>query len=233
MNGAETGQEVGASAAGATTPVARRRRFSARRDNHMARRALRLLCLLAFCASSAADAPWPERRPLAANTDVSDGRPAAGKNDAESEDAPAKSEATPPESEATPPEGDDLDAIIADILSRPANEAEGAATAKQCIARLRIDRTEVLNERFIVFHMRAGKKYLVQFRNRCPGLRRRGVIELESRSFQVCAMDSVRGRYGVGIGGMWGPRCLIPGFEPVTEAQIEFIEEALRDGGPS
>ena len=232
MNGAETGHEVGASAAGATVPaeiafVARRRRFSARRDHHLARRALRLLCLLAFCASSAADAPWPERRPLAANTDASsDGRPAAGKNDAESEDAPA-------ESEATAPEEDDLDAIIADILSRPANEAEGAATAKQCIARLRIDRTEVLNERFIVFHMRAGKKYLVQFRNRCPGLRRRGVIELESRSFQVCAMDSVRGRYGVGIGGMWGPRCLIPGFEPVTEAQIEFIEEALRDGGPS
>ena len=234
MNGAETGQEVGASAAGATAPVARRRRFSARRDHHMARRALRLLCLLAFCASSAADAPWPEQRPLAANADASsDSRPAAGKNDAEGEDAPAKSEATPPESEATPPEGDDLDAIIADILSRPANEAEGAATTKQCIARLRIDRTEVLNERFIVFHMRAGKKYLVQFRNRCPGLRRRGVIELESRSFQVCAMDSVRGRYGVGIGGMWGPRCLIPGFEPVTEAQIEFIEEALRDGGPS
>lgn len=231
MNGAETGHEVGASAARATVPaqiapVARRRRILARRDHHRAGHALRLLCLLAFCASSAADAPWPEQRPLAADTDASSGgRPAAGRNDAEGGDAPAESEPTAPEEE-------DLDAIIADILSRPAGEAEGA-TAKQCIARLRIDRTEVLNERFVVFHMRAGKKYLVQFRNRCPGLRRRGVIELESRSFQVCAMDSVRGRYGVGIGGMWGPRCLIPGFEPVTEAQIEFIEEALRDGGPS
>ena len=131
------------------------------------------------------------------------------------------------------PQERELEAIIADILSGAASDAEGASGTEECIARLRIDRTEVLNERFVVFHMRGAKKYLVQFRHRCPGLRRRGPIELESRSFQVCAMDSIRGHYGTGITGMWGPRCLIPGFEPVTEAQIEFIEEALQDGGPT
>ena len=98
------------------------------------------------------------------------------------------------------------------------------------MSRSRIRRTEVLSDRFVAFHMRGGDKFLVQFSRRCVGLRPRGPIRLESRSFQLCAMDSIQGRFSLGLGGSWGPRCLIPGFEPVSAEQLQFVQEALAAG---
>ena len=121
----------------------------------------------------------------------------------------------------------DLDAIIAEILD--VDSVEEYDTTENCIARSRISRTEILNERFVVFHLRGDEKYLVQFRHRCPGLRRNGTMRLETRSFRVCSMDTVQGFYEMGIGrGSWGPSCMIPGFEPVTREQVAIIKEELR-----
>ena len=121
----------------------------------------------------------------------------------------------------------DLDAIIAEILDVDA--VEEYDTTENCIARSRISRTEILNERFVVFHLRGDEKYLVQFRHRCPGLRRNGTMRLETRSFRICSMDTVQGLYEIGIGrGTWGPSCMIPGFEPVTREQVAIIKEELR-----
>ena len=135
----------------------------------------------------------------------------------------------PPE-EAAPAESTeerDLDAVIAEIL-----DVESVAeydVAERCIARSRISRTEILNERFVVFHLRRDEKYLVQFRQRCPGLRRHGTMRLETRSFRVCSMDTIQGLFEMGIGrGTWGPSCMIPGFEPVTGEQVAIIKEELR-----
>ena len=139
-------------------------------------------------------------------------------------DADAMEEA---DATAAPPEERDLDRIIADILNVDA--VEEYDTEERCIGRSRISRTEVLNERFVVFHLRGDEKYLVQFQPRCPGLRRNGSIRLETRSFRVCAMDTIQGFYEMGIGrGTWGPNCMIPGFEPVTGEQVAIIKEELR-----
>ena len=121
----------------------------------------------------------------------------------------------------------DVDATIAEILAGP-DDADYSET-RRCIVSGRIDRTEVLSDRFVVFHLRGGKKYVVQFKRRCPGLRRNGVTRIERRSSQICANDTIQGRFGIGFDdGAWGPRCTIPKFEPVTEEQITFIEEALK-----
>ena len=122
----------------------------------------------------------------------------------------------------------DLDATIAEILAGPADE--DYTESKRCIVSGRIDRTEVLSDRFVVFHLRGGKKYVVQFKRRCPGLRRNSVTRIERRSMQICANDTIQGRYDMGLGGAssWGPRCVIREFEPVTEDQLTFIEEALK-----
>ncbi len=119
----------------------------------------------------------------------------------------------------------DLDAVVAGILAGP--DEAGYGDPKRCIVSGRIDRTQVLSDRLIVFHLRGGKKYVVQFKRRCPGLRRNGVTRIERRSMQICANDTIQGLYDVGFGGSWGPRCVIPQFEPVTEEQVAFIEEAL------
>ena len=121
----------------------------------------------------------------------------------------------------------DIDTIVAEILAGP-DESDYSAT-ERCIVSGRIDRTEVLSDRFVVFHLRGGKKYVVQFKRRCPGLRRNGLTRIERRSSHICANDTIQGLYGIGLDdGTWGPRCILPRFEPVTEEQITFIEEALR-----
>ena len=121
----------------------------------------------------------------------------------------------------------DLDAVIAEILAGP-DDAD-YSEPERCIMSGRIDRTEVLSDRFIVFHLRGGKKYVVQFKHRCPGLRRNGVTRIERRSARICANDTIQGLFGVGLDdGAWGPRCMIPQFEPVTKEQITFIEETLK-----
>ena len=117
----------------------------------------------------------------------------------------------------------DLDAVIADILAGP--DEAGYGEPKRCLVSGRIDRTEVLSDRLVVFHMRGGKKYVVQFERRCPGLRRSGVIRVERRSIQLCANDTIQGRYN--LGSFWGARCLIPQFDPVTPEQLAYIEETL------
>ena len=153
----------------------------------------------------------------------SEAPPAVGEGDA----AAAGSDAPPAGAEEAAEE-EDLDAIIAEILAGPA--AEDGPTTATCVSRSRTRRTEVLSDRFVAFHMRGGDKFLVQFSRRCVGLRPRGPIRLESRSFQLCAMDSIQGRFSLGLGGSWGPRCLIPGFEPVSAEQLQFVQEALAAG---
>ena len=120
-----------------------------------------------------------------------------------------------------------IDAVIAEILGGP--DETDYSEPQRCIMAARIDRTEVLSDRFIVFHMRGDEKFVVQFEHRCPGLRRNGPTRLERRSSQICANDTIQGLYDMGFGGgSWGPRCMLPKFEPVTEEQIAFIEEALK-----
>ena len=147
---------------------------------------------------------------------------AAGQAEEAGEEAPPE-EAAPTESA----EERDLDAVIAGILD--VESVEEYDVAERCIARSRISRTEILNERFVVFHLRGDEKYLVQFRHRCPGLRRNGTMRLETRSFRVCSMDTIQGLFEMGVGrGTWGPSCMIPSFEPVTAEQVAIIKEELR-----
>ena len=123
---------------------------------------------------------------------------------------------------------DDLNAAIAEILAGPDDAAY--VEPERCIIARRIDRTEVLSDRVVVFHMRGGEKYVVQFEHRCPGLRRNGLTRQERRSIHLCAHDTIQGLYDISMSGAesWGPRCFLPHFEPVTAEQVTFIKEALK-----
>ena len=123
---------------------------------------------------------------------------------------------------------DELDAAIAEILAGP--DDTGYAEPERCIMAGRIERTEVLSNRIVVFHVRGDKKYVVQFKHRCPGLRRNGLTRQERRSIHLCAQDTIQGLYDISMSGAesWGPRCFLPYFEPITAEQVTFIQEALK-----
>ena len=99
---------------------------------------------------------------------------------------------------------------------------------RRCVRPSRIERTEILSERLIVFHVRGGEKLLVQLRQRCPGLRRNAKLLYEKGGQRICEHDTVRAMFELGAGhGQWGPPCSLPAFEPVSAEQVEFLKQEL------
>lgn len=104
---------------------------------------------------------------------------------------------------------------------------------QNCVSKARIRSHEILNERLIVLKMSGTDqpKLLIQFDQRCMGLKPGTLINMESRgSSRLCSGDYIRTEvYDFGQRS-WGPRCYIPGFEPVSEHQVTLLKEALGNG---
>ncbi len=101
--------------------------------------------------------------------------------------------------------------------------------AETCLRSELIERTEPLNDRYIVFHLRGNETWLAQMRGRCPGLTPNAKLVFEKDSPRICEWDSVRVAYdnGLGNGLTFGPRCNLPKFEPVSEEQVTMLKDAI------
>lgn len=110
---------------------------------------------------------------------------------------------------------DDEDAIYPD---------DDAVPSERCISRGRIERTDIVDERSILFHMRGGGIYRNVLSRRCPGLSDRKPFSYDARSSRVCAMDriTVLERFGAGLSP--GVSCSLGKFYPVSETEAEAIE---------
>ena len=123
------------------------------------------------------------------------------------------------EAEAEAAASDDADESIAD---------EMIFESQDCISASRISRTDVLDDRTIVFFMHGSDIYLNQLRHRCNGLRRADAFSYDVRTSQLCNVDTIRlidtfgGEIRQGIG------CGLGKFRPITEEQLM----ALRERGP-
>ena len=86
-----------------------------------------------------------------------------------------------------------------------------------CISTQRIRNVDVLDNRTAVLQMLGGKKILMRFRNKCPGIRHNGFV-YSSRTGQLCArFDSVRVLNR-------GNVCLLESFEPFVEVDLPDAE---------
>jgi len=101
--------------------------------------------------------------------------------------------------------------------------------ATKCLQSENIERTEPLNDQYIVFHLRGEQTWIAQMRGRCPGLGPNAKLVFEKDSPRICEWDSVRVVYdnGLGNGVTFGPRCNLPKFEPVSEQQVTMLKEAI------
>ena len=104
---------------------------------------------------------------------------------------------------------------------------------QECVNKSRVRDYEVLNSRLVVMTMR-GKdkpKLLIQFKRQCHGLAPKTVLNLESRGgSRLCAGDWLRTEVFEFGQRSWGPRCHIPGFEPISDHQLTLLREALVNG---
>ncbi|MCB1684364.1 MAG: hypothetical protein KDI31_07760 [Pseudomonadales bacterium] len=130
---------------------------------------------------------------------------------------------------------------IESILSQPLEAAEYGET-KRCLAGNEYRNFRVLDDQRILFEGRGGKFWLNTLRTRCPDLRFATALRVKSMySYgRICDMDTFqptdwfdwpwyrrwpwdwRNRPGTGM------TCSLGKFQPVTGAQVESIEAALR-----
>ena len=138
----------------------------------------------------------------------------------------AAEEASTPELEQEQEEGVVFSPEVEAILNQTP-DAESYGSPEKCIPARTIRRTEVLDDRHIVFELPSKKYYLVQFERACHMMRPDSTIIYEPRGSQLCHMDFVRVYESFSPASI-GPPCSIPGFYPVTAEQIVVLKETLK-----
>jgi len=113
---------------------------------------------------------------------------------------------------------------------------EGAAAAaagrpERCITLNRLDRTEVIDDRTIVFHMRGGGLYLNNLDRECPGLAREGRFMYSPTGNRLCSLDTVTVLEQWGFGLTRGFTCSLGEFHPITVADLAELKRGAGGEG--
>lgn len=104
--------------------------------------------------------------------------------------------------------------------------AFGAPVA--CVNTQRIRRTDVLNDREILFIMHGSEVYLNKLPHRCPRLKMSDTFSYEVRGSQLCDVDVIRVVDTFGGRISPGPACGLGKFLPVTEDQVPLVREQAK-----
>ncbi len=135
---------------------------------------------------------------------------------------------------------DAVEAEIQEILSQPLDEAQ-YGTTRRCLSESDFRRYYAINDRYLVFEGREDRRWINELRSRCGDLRWGEVLVVTRRSAarQLCALDSFQStdwfhwpwyrRWPWQWGSSWGTgmTCTLGEFKPVTEAQLDQIEDLL------
>jgi hypothetical protein len=99
--------------------------------------------------------------------------------------------------------------------------------SQRCLRLHAYQSVKVLDEQRLIFKGRGGKVWLNQLKGRCQGLRRRMTLEFTRRDSRLCELDDVRG-----VDQDYRPmsaRCALGAFEPITEQQLDLLEDVLKE----
>lgn len=115
-----------------------------------------------------------------------------------------------------------------DILSGTAPPGDYVKQTK-CIVSSRIKHSEVLSDRFILFHLYDhGELWLARMPQRCSGMTPRSKLVFDKTNDRICQWDGVRtvSQEDTSM-PQFGPRCVLPQFEPVTPDQVEQLKKEI------
>ena len=94
----------------------------------------------------------------------------------------------------------------------------------RCIMPSRIDRTEIIDARTVVFHMRGSDTYVNRLTRDCPSLVREKRFSYDVRTNQLCSVDSIYVLEWWGSSLNRGPSCGLGQFFPITEEEAELLD---------
>jgi hypothetical protein len=98
--------------------------------------------------------------------------------------------------------------------------AQSGGSTVDCIPVQRVDRTEVLDDRNIVFHMRGREAFLNRLEQDCPGLDREKRFMYEVRNTQLCSVDTISVLEDWGVGVASGFTCPLGPFQEMSEDEL-------------
>ncbi len=96
---------------------------------------------------------------------------------------------------------------------------------EHCISLNRIQSSDVIDDRRILFEMVGGDYYLNELPHRCPGLDFEDAFMYRTSIGQLCDMDIVTVLTNAGFGLHPGASCGLGMFRPVTEQAAETLKE--------
>lgn len=105
---------------------------------------------------------------------------------------------------------------------------EHEAEAEHCLSLNMIDRTDVVDDRNILFYMRDDRVYRNILPHRCPGLKFEETFMYRTSIGRLCDLDMITILDDIGFGLRRGPSCGLGMFHPITEEEAEDIQQASR-----
>jgi hypothetical protein len=106
-------------------------------------------------------------------------------------------------------------------LAQEGSKAE--STPERCISLLSLERTDVVDDRTIIFHMRNGRMYLNHLSRECPGLAREKRFMYSPTSTKLCEVDAVTVIEEWGFGFTRGFTCSLGPFQPISQSEYESL----------
>ena len=108
-------------------------------------------------------------------------------------------------------------------IAQAEDDAEVFSEPQDCISLTRLDRTDIIDDRNILFYMRGKEVYLNQLPHRCSGLRMSDGFSYRRTINRLCKIDMIRPLPRGGMGG--GIACGLGTFRLVTEDEILALKE--------
>lgn len=94
---------------------------------------------------------------------------------------------------------------------------------ERCVRLTRVDRTEIIDESNIVFHMRGGEVYVNRMGRVCRGLRPQRPFTYSSRNGQLCSSDYINVLENFGGGFTQTNTCRLGAFFPSSTDEIAVL----------
>lgn len=97
----------------------------------------------------------------------------------------------------------------------------------ECVTLRQVRRTEVLDDRNILFHMSGSKVYHNMLPRPCGGLAREDRFSYETSVGRLCRMDQIRVLYNDPFGLREGNRCSLGVFRKIDREDARALKEGL------
>jgi len=118
--------------------------------------------------------------------------------------------------------------LTASAMSQGADDEEPV----DCVTLAQIDRTEIIDDERIAFHMRNGDIYLNQLRRKCVGLEPGARFSYRTSSSRICRVDLITILEDFPRAFTRGASCSLGAFAPIDEEMLAVLkgEEAPEEG---